>query len=88
MRSTGRVKRRFLAITAGALSCCWILSGCGEQAPTHDVGMPTPEWSSKFETEHPELFKKKQGKRYSEVSIRERRNILSAEWAKAQGQGQ
>jgi hypothetical protein len=50
--------------------------------------MPTPEWSSKFEKEHPGLFKKKQGRGYTEVSTRQRRRILMEEWEKAKGQGQ
>jgi len=50
--------------------------------------MPPPEWIAKIQKEHPELFKKKQGRRSFDVDIRERRAILRREWAKAQGEGQ
>jgi hypothetical protein len=50
--------------------------------------MPPQEWSAKIQNEHPELFQRKQGRYYVEVSNRRRREILREEWAKAQGQGQ
>jgi hypothetical protein len=56
--------------------------------------MPPPEWSAKFEREHPEAFQqevkssKKGKKAYVEVGTRDRRAIFIREWKKAQGQGQ
>jgi hypothetical protein len=58
-----------------------------------DTDMPPPEWSAKFEREHPEAFKEeirlKSGKKaYREVGTRDRREVFIREWAKAKAQGQ
>jgi len=62
--------------------------GCGEPAPNEGRAMPPEEWTTKFQNEHPEKFKTKQGRIYTDVDIRQRRAILRREWAKAQGEGQ
>jgi len=60
--------------------------GCGEPAERQGRAMPPPEFSRKLMDDHPELFKKKTGKRaYGDVSIRERREIIRQEWEKTQG---
>jgi hypothetical protein len=68
--------------------------GCGEPAPIVDIDSPPPEWTAKFEKEHPEAFKvevktaRKGKKAYQEVGPRERRAVFIREWAKAKAEGQ
>jgi hypothetical protein len=79
---------RPLAWAAVAWLGCTAAPGCGPPATRQGPAMPPPEWIAKFQKEHPEAFKSKDGKGKHDVDIRERRAILRREWAKAQAQGQ
>jgi hypothetical protein len=80
--------RRTLARVAVSWAFAATVAGCGEPAVQQGSGPPA-EFQQKLVKEHPELFKKKVGKKYQEIdSIRERRQIIRQEWLKQQGQAQ
>jgi hypothetical protein len=80
---------RRVVLAAIAWGCSVVLAGCGEPAPNQGTTMPPPEFQQKLAAEHPELFRKKVGKKYEEIDdIRTRRRIVREEWLKQQAKAQ
>jgi hypothetical protein len=64
------------------LTCTTFLAGCGE-SDTNQSNIP-PDFATKLETEHPELFVKKTGRKTEVLGGRDKRDVIRREWLKAQ----